>query len=254
MDALVVEVAGSTSEARALLEGRSFDLVTLEIDPDSEEGMLFAREVRALHDPAIIIVTNNTDRSFRIAALKDVADDYIVKPFDVHEVLARAQAVLRRSKQRLQRAASPQSAARSDDGHILRAAGYALDPGTRRFTAPSGASVELTATEFKLLDALITNRHRVVSRERLLELSGGDGTIASFDRAIDMRIRRLRSKIENGEIGATDLIRTVRGVGYKFSPPDNISQFLVQTPREARIGVATSATSRGASTAASGSQ
>ena len=219
VESLSVSGAGSASEARTLLGERTFDLVTLEVDLWPDGGLPFARELRSAQDPAILIVSSNADRNYRIAALNDVADDYIVKPFDVHEVLARARAVLRRRNGHLRHNCRLLPKAQDDD-RVLRFSGYALDAGTRQITIPSGTSVDLTATEFRLLEVLIANPHRVLSRERLLELSGGNGEVNAYDRAIDMRIQRLRGKLGDSQYGAPDLIRTVRGVGYAFAPPD----------------------------------
>lgn len=221
VETLSVTAASSAAEARALLAGRMFDLVTLEIDLGPDDGLLLARELRKTQDPAIIFVTANADRNCRIDTLKEVADDYILKPFDVHEVLARTRAVLRRRNGH----AHPTSPLEPkdgppDNGQILRFAGYTLDAGAYQLTIPTGRSVELTATEFTLLQTLIANPHRVLSRERLLELGGGGDNVTAYDRAIDMRIRRLRGKLGDKEVGARELIKTIRGVGYVFTPPD----------------------------------
>ena len=210
--------AETPAQARVWLASESPDLVTIDVDLGSDDGLALAREIRQAHNAAIIVLSAKTDRGVRIDALDEFADDYIVKPFDMGELLARSRAVLRRTgRTRPELSASKPGR----NGHrTIEVAGFALEPQTHRVTVPGGFNVDLTAMEFKLLEALLANPNRVLSRERLLELSGGNGSVASYDRAIDMRIGRLRVKLGQKDDRAPKFIRTVRGVGYTFATPD----------------------------------
>jgi DNA-binding response OmpR family regulator len=216
-DGFRVLEADKPAQARIWLAEEAPDLVTLDVDLGEDDGLALAREIRNGYNAAIIVVSAKTDRQSRISALDEFADDYINKPFDMQELLARTRAVLRRTR-------GPQTdAQRSNHGRkgggAMKIAGFTLDLQAHRVTIPSGTNVELTAMEFKLLEALLANPNRVLSRERLLELSGGDGGAAAYDRAIDMRVRRLREKLGQKKPGAHGFIMTVRGFGYKFSAP-----------------------------------
>ncbi len=160
----------------------------------------------------------NDDRAVRNAALMEFADDYILKPFDVHELLARSRALLRRYrrdlKPGLQIAALRMTQSSASEMHV---AGLKIDLAGHRIIDATGNPVELSATEFKMLRAFVTNPNRVLSREHLLELSGGPAASESVDRAIDMRIRRLRQKLDHAGIEASGLIRTVRAVSATSS-------------------------------------
>jgi two-component system phosphate regulon response regulator OmpR len=216
-DGFRVLEADKPAQARTLLAAEAPDLVTLDVDLGQHDGLALARDIRKGGDAAIIIVSAKADRQSRISALHEFADDYIAKPFDMQELLARTRAVLRRTRR------APQDAQRSNHGRnghgAVKIAGFTLDLQAHRVTIPSGTKVELTATEFKLLEVLFANPNRILSRERLLELSGGNGSAAAYDRAIDMRVRRLREKLGQRKAGAPDFIRTVRGFGYTFAVP-----------------------------------
>lgn len=219
-DGFRVLEADAPEQARALLATKSPDLVTLDLDLAQDDGLTLARQIRREHNAAIIVVSARTDRALRISALDEFADDYIAKPFDMRELLARTRAVLRRlSKARAQDARNGHSA-RNGTGTV-KVAGLTLDLQSHRITVPNGSHIELTAMEFKLLEVLVANPNRVLSRERLLALSGGNAGAgaASYDRAIDMRVRRLREKLSQRRAGAPELIQTVRGFGYMFAVP-----------------------------------
>ncbi len=210
-DGFRVVETGELASARSLLASDSPDLVLLDLDTAQEDGLALARQVRRDHQhAAIIAVSARTDRLLSISALDEFADDYIAKPIDMRELLARSRAVLRR--------VSRNGAAAQAPPRPVTVAGLTLDLQSHQVTAPCGSRVELTAMEFRLLEVLIANPNRVLSRERLLELSGGNGGVgtASYDRAIDMRVRRLREKLGRYAPAARKLIKTVRGFGYMF--------------------------------------
>jgi two-component system OmpR family response regulator len=134
------------------------------------------------------------------------ADDYVPKPFEPRELLARIRAVLRRH-------AAP-AASRKAAPQVYKFAGWTLDVARRRLTAPGDVRVELTTAEFNLLQAFVKSAQRVLSREQLIELSGGEAGY-SYDRSVDILISRLRRKMEDNP-RAPKLIQTVRSGGYQF--------------------------------------
>ncbi|MBI4184724.1 MAG: winged helix-turn-helix domain-containing protein, partial [Proteobacteria bacterium] len=147
----------------------------------------------------------------RIVGLEMGADDYLPKPFNPRELLARIKAVLRRSGE-----GSPREVA-DRGGETLRFAGWTLDVARRRLASPGGLRVELTSGEFDLLVAFAERPQRVLSRDQLLDLARGR-TAAPFDRSIDVQVGRLRRKIEE-DPKEPQIIKTVRGGGYLFAPP-----------------------------------
>jgi len=194
---------------RRQLADNVVDLVLLDLKLPIEDGMTIARELRQRSSIPIIMVTGCKDDVDRIMGLELGADDYLTKPFNPRELLARIRTVLRR--------AQSYPVARSE-GELLRAfrfAGWELDLRTRRLTSTVGERVELTHAEFALLNAFLGTPQRILSRDQLLELSRGyDDDI--FDRSIDVQILRLRRKIES-DPSRPELIKTERGAGYFFS-------------------------------------
>ncbi len=185
------------------------DLVLLDLKLASEDGMNLARELRETSNVPIVILTGRKDDVDRIMGLELGADDYLTKPFNLRELLARIRAILRRTK------------AYSNahvDGRVpqaLRFGGWELDLRSRRLTSDEGERVELTHAEFALLAAFLGAPERILSREKLLEMSRGNDENV-FDRSIDVQILRLRRKIEI-DPSRPKLIRTERGAGYLFN-------------------------------------
>jgi two-component system OmpR family response regulator len=189
---------------RALAEGR-YDLVILDVMMPGEDGLSVCRRLRVSHDIPILMLTALGEDTDRIVGLEMGADDYLAKPFNPREVLARIKAILRRSER-------PQPLAGDFGGRRLRFAGWTLEVDAQRLTASDGTEVPLTTGEFRLLLALLERPRMVLSRDRLLDLtSGRDG--GPFDRAIDNQVSRLRRKIE-ADPAEPRLITTVRGGGY----------------------------------------
>jgi DNA-binding response OmpR family regulator len=207
-----VSAAGSVPEAREVLARRGVDLVVLDVRMPGEDGLVLARELRGRGEIGIVMLTASGEVIDRVVGLELGADDYVAKPFDPRELLARIRSVLRRRR--------PEIAATAPDGErrSLRFGRHMLDLEARSLFTLDGAPVPTTAMEFDLLEAFARNPNRVLTRDRLLDLAhkgGGD----PFDRSIDTRVARLRQKIEpHPEKPAT--IKTVHGMGYMFVPAD----------------------------------
>jgi two-component system phosphate regulon response regulator OmpR len=202
----------------AALAEAPVEIALLDINLPRESGLSIARRLRALpHPPGIIMVTALADSVDRIVGLELGADDYIGKPFELRELLARLRSLLRRRDARP--AAAPAPAPRAAAGGpslATRFAGYSLHAEERRLLDAAGAEVPLTAMEFDLLLLLAARPGQVLSREQLLALAHGK-EVEAFDRSIDVRITRLRRKLEPDPANPC-LIRTVRGMGYIFTP------------------------------------
>ncbi len=186
------------------------ELILLDVNMPGESGVSFARRLQA-REPRLplIFVTAIGDTIDRVVGLELGADDYVAKPFDPRELVARIRAVLRRA------ASMPASAPPAGDSQV--AIGRCrLDLAACRLTGPDGEPVPLTAMEFDLLAAFARHPNRALSRDQLLDLAHRrDGE--PFDRSIDIRVTRLRRKVE-ADPAHPQAIRTVRGIGYMFVP------------------------------------
>ncbi len=202
-----VDVAADGRAMQKALGEWRIDLVVLDLMLPGEDGLVLCRRLRAESNVPVIMLTAMGEDIDRIVGLEIGADDYVPKPFNPRELLARIKAVLRRTG-----AAAP--AGPADEG-ALSFAGWRLEPAARSLAAPDGASVVLTAGEFELLAALVERPRRVMSREQLLDLTRGREA-APFDRSIDVQISRLRRKIET-DPAKPELIKTVRNGGYVFA-------------------------------------
>jgi two-component system, OmpR family, response regulator len=187
-------------------------LVLLDLGLPGEDGFSIARQLREHWRCGLVIVTGRGDSVDKIVGLEIGADDYVTKPFDLRELLARIKAVLRR----VAPAEPATTAETASPRSTLRFAGWALDTNARRLVAPDGHDVELTAGEFDLLCALARHPGRVLSRDFLLEQTRGRGA-APFDRTIDVQIGRLRRKLE-ADAQAPQIIKSVRSAGYVLVP------------------------------------
>ena len=207
---LRVSTASSGAEMTRILAEEIIDLVILDLRLSGEDGMQLARSLRETSGIPVIIVTGKRDEADRVMGLEMAADDYMTKPFSNRELLARVRAVLRRYQARRPVEATERVAKR----RAYRFAGWELSLLVRRLTAPDGRRVELTNGEFNLLLALCEAPQRVLSRDRLLELSRLHGAEV-YDRSIDVQVLRLRRKIEV-DASEPKFILTERGVGYLF--------------------------------------
>jgi two-component system, OmpR family, response regulator len=202
-------VASGREEMASQLGSAEVNLVILDLRLGQEDGLDLLREVRSGSDiPVIIITGHRRDDIDRVVGLELGADDYLTKPFNLRELLARVRAVLRRFD--IGRATS----ARDPDRSRFRFCGWQLDCKTRRLSDPVGAPVALTKGEYALLLAFLNAPQRPLSREHLLQATRMHEDV--FDRSIDVQILRLRRKLER-DPSAPRVIQTERGVGYVFA-------------------------------------
>jgi two-component system, OmpR family, response regulator len=199
---------GSAADMDALLCSRNVDLIILDVMLPGEDGLSICRRLRAASAMPIIMVTARDENIDRIVGLEIGADDYVTKPFNSRELIARIRALLRRSE-----GSTPPARSRA---RILVFAGWRIDPTTRELHDPENVRVSLTSVEFDLLLVLCRNSGRTLSREQLLELVHG-GQVGSLDRSVDVHISRIRQKIE-ADPRDPSLIKTVRLGGYLFTP------------------------------------
>ena len=200
-----VSAAADGKGLRAALETAPPDLVVLDLMLPGDDGLALCRDLRARSNVPVIMLTARGEETDRIVGLEMGADDYLAKPFNPRELLARIKSVLRR--------------ARSLPGNLepeavksLRFSGWALDVATRNLTSPDGVVVPMSGTEFKLLRAFLAHPHRVLTREQLIELMISRDA-GPFDRAIDVQVSRLRQRLRD-DAREPRLIKTVRGEGY----------------------------------------
>jgi two-component system OmpR family response regulator len=201
---LRVTTARDAREARKAWANGHFQLVVLDLMLPGESGLDLARWLRTQGNVPIVMLTAMGEETDRIIGLELGADDYMAKPFNPRELLARIRAVLRRTAEPADRLAEP--------SRLLRFEGWTLEPARRRLLNPEGAEVALTGGEYDLLVALVERANRVLTRDMLLDLLRGRQA-GPFDRAIDVAISRLRRKLEDDGRNA-QLIKTVRGGGY----------------------------------------
>jgi len=203
-----VSVAADGREMdRQLADGR-FDLIVLDLMLPGEDGLSICRRIRRDTRIPIVMLTAKGDALDRIIGLEMGADDYLAKPFNPRELLARIRAVLRRVGEGAE--ATREGAARS---HGF--AGFRLDVLGRRLTSPEGAEITLTGAEFDLLLVMVERSGRVLSRDRLLDLTQGRAA-GPFERSIDILISRIRRKMER-DPHHPEIIKTVRSGGYMFT-------------------------------------
>jgi two-component system phosphate regulon response regulator OmpR len=205
-----VEQAADGIAMRAAIEHRLPDVVLLDLNLRGEDGLLLARYLRERFAVGIIVVTAAAALADRVAGLEIGADDYVAKPFDLRELRARVKSVLRRVRTAVPAGRDPQAAPR------VRVGNCSLDVASHRLYAGDGSEVPLTGMEFDLLKALLERPNQVLSRDQLLNVTR-NREWEPFDRSIDIRIARLRRKIET-DLERPQSIRTVRGAGYMFVP------------------------------------
>jgi DNA-binding response OmpR family regulator len=204
-----IYTASSGKEMRQKLAESRVNLVLLDVRLPDEDGFTLVKELRARSNLAVIMVTGKSDPVDKVLGLELGADDYVTKPFNERELLARVRTVLRRSSQEQPVSEVPPSRA------VACFAGWQLDQATQELTSPEGARVFLTTREFQLLAALVEHAQRVLTRDAILDLlAGRDWT--PIDRSIDVLIGKLRKKLGD-DAQHPNLIITVRGVGYKLA-------------------------------------
>ena len=196
-----VVTASDGVEALELFKTCQPDLVVLDMMLPGVHGLDVLRRVRATSDIPVIMLTARAEESDKVAGLEGGADDYITKPFSPRELVARINAVLRRSDPKV-------------EGEVIDFEGLKLDPVAHRVMA-GDKPVTLGPTEYRMLEFFMTHPDRVYSREQLLDRIWG-GNVYVEERTIDVHIRRLRKALE--EFGYDRMVQTVRGAGYRFSP------------------------------------
>jgi two-component system OmpR family response regulator len=204
----------SGRELMALMPRDPPALVLLDLGLPGEDGFAIARRLREHWRCGLVIVTGRGDAVDKVVGLEVGADDYVTKPFDLRELLARVKAVLRRLEPTV---APPPSPAAAPAPERLRFAGYQLDLAARRLVDAAGREIALTGGEFDLLATFARHAGRVLSRDFLLEATRGREA-APFDRTIDVQVGRLRRKIE-ADPDDPQIIKSIRGAGYVFVAP-----------------------------------
>jgi two-component system OmpR family response regulator len=209
--ALRVTTARDGAEMLRVLDERRIDLIVLDLMLPGEDGLSLTRRLRAAGRPVpIVMLTAMGEDTDRIVGLEMGADDYLPKPFNPRELLARIKAVLRRAQ------VAAAAAEERVSGSRLRFAGWTLDLTSRDLLSADGVVVALSAGEFDLLQAFVGHPRRVLSRDQLLDLARGRNAIP-FDRSVDIQVSRLRRKLGD-DARDPQMIKTVRGGGYLFTP------------------------------------
>jgi DNA-binding response OmpR family regulator len=205
----VVESAGDGKTMRDMIARTRFDLVIMDLTLPGEDGLTLTQEIRRNSEIPVIMLTARREILDRVLGLELGADDYVTKPFDLRELLARVKTVLRRC------AAARQAGAEAASGTV-EFEGWRLDLHSRGLTAPDDREIELTTAEFNLLEAFVKSPKRTLDRDYLLDRVHGRDW-APYDRSIDNLVHRLRQKIED-DARHPKMIKSVRGVGYLFAP------------------------------------
>lgn len=209
---LDVRQAGDAAQARILIETTVPDLAVLDVNMPGENGLSLARWLRSTHPRVgIVMLTTVSESIDRVVGLELGADDYIPKPFELRELLARVRAVARRLQpSEAAPAAAPAAAQRVKFGAC------SLDLETRQLLGADGAEIDITAAEYDLLALFARHPNRPLNRDQIMEQAHNRGWEV-FDRSIDLRVMRLRRKIERNP-DRPEVIKTVRNVGYVFVP------------------------------------
>ena len=206
-----VETASNAAEARPMLEEGVFHLAILDIAMPGEDGLSLGRWLRSLRPTGIIYATAAGTALDRIVGLELGADDYVVKPYELRELLARVRSVLRRVPEPVAAKAEARRAPRRS----IQFGPHRVDLDSRRVTGPGGVPIELAKSEFDVLEIFVTRANRLLTRS-VISRAIGLGEDPESSRAVDIRVMRLRKKIE-ADPSNPRFLRTVRGEGYIFS-------------------------------------
>ena len=201
--------ADGGSKMRQVLKTAAIDLIVLDVMMPGEDGLTLCRHVRESENIPVILLTALGEETDRIVGLEIGADDYLTKPFNPRELLARIKSVLRRTR------SLPPEAQKEDEPEVLKFDDWMLLVHQRELLSPAGVTVPLSAADYRLLMTFLKRPTMVLSRDQLLDLTSGR-TAQIFDRSIDNQVSRLRKKIEEDPKNPK-LIKTVRGGGYVFT-------------------------------------
>ncbi|MFM0694257.1 response regulator transcription factor [Paraburkholderia graminis] len=205
-----VSIATDGHSLFAALDAQHVDIVILDVMLPGEDGFSLCRRIRATSKVPVIMLTAVADHVDRVVGLEMGADDYLVKPFDARELLARVKAVLRRTTQ------TGAAATRTETRPVLSFAGWRLDIARRELRSADNTLIILSSSEFDLLLVFAEHAQRVLTRDQLLDLTRGSAHEV-YDRSIDVQVGRLRRKLDT-DAQTPSVIRTVRGGGYMFTP------------------------------------
>jgi two-component system OmpR family response regulator len=203
-----VHCANDGPSMREQLRRHNVDLVVLDIMLPGADGLMLAREIRRQTRTPIIMLTARTSTLDRILGLENGADDYMSKPFEPRELVARIQSVLRRSQ-----GPQPEEAVASSEVVVFD--GWELHRNLRTLVSPTGLVVALSNAEFRLLNTFLSTPRRLLSRDQLMEQARGRAMDA-FERSIDLLVSRLRHKLAD-DSREVSMIKTIRGAGYMFN-------------------------------------
>lgn len=205
-EGFAVSDAKDGAELHTCLQRQPISLITLDLNLGKENGLDLARDIRKQRNIPIIMLTGKGDAIDRVVGLEVGADDYLAKPFELRELVARIRAVLRR--------VTPDETA-ATTGQRYAFEGWILDISRRSLKRDGGDDQDLTTSEFNLLEAFVKRPHRVLSRDDIMDLLKGHDW-SPLDRSIDNLVARLRKKVEK-DPDRPALIKTVRGAGYTFT-------------------------------------
>ncbi|CAN7692994.1 response regulator [Rhizobium sp. LjRoot254] len=209
MQGFAVSAAENGAALDRLLVSTSPDIILMDVNMPGEDGLSIVKRLRnAGERMGIIMLTANADENSKVSGLSNGADDYLSKPFEVRELLARVRSVLRRMPAKVEKP--------SRTRQVLNLGPYELDMEGRRVFGPEGIEVEVSSMDFDLLETFARHPRQILSRDRLCELAFGR-PLSQADRSLDIRIARLRKKIET-DPSMPPVLKTVRGEGYVFEP------------------------------------
>jgi two-component system OmpR family response regulator len=213
----VCDTAANPIEMRDRLERARYDLIVLDVMMPREDGLTALRRLQKEDGPPVIMLSAVGTDIDRIVGLEMGAEDYLAKPCNPRELLARIRSVLRRRQAPPAAEAAPPAPPAREPREGLTFAGWRIDLDVRLLYDPQDRLVSLTDGEFRLLKAFVEHPRRVLTRDQLLDFARGQDA-ENYDRAIDVQISRLRRKLAEAAPGAEELIRTVRNEGYLFAP------------------------------------
>ena len=193
---------------QSVLDGDPVSLIVLDLMLPGEDGLVLCRNIRAGSDVPVMMLTVKGDDMVRIVGLEMGADDYLAKPFNPRELLARIKSILRRAKARSDHL-------KPEEASVVRFSGWRLDTLSRQLTSPEGVAVPLSGAEYRLLRVFVDHANRVLNRDQLMDLCRGR-ELFPFDRSIDVQVSRLRQRLGD-DAKEPLLIKTIRGEGYMLA-------------------------------------